>query len=345
MSPEHSHRDDHGHHHGHDHGHGHERGAVARAAEAQARGETSGHGHAHAGHSHAPADFGRAFLIGIVLNTAFVVVEGVYGALSHSLSLVADAGHNLGDVAGLALAWAAAWLGRRPPTPGRTYGLRRSSVLAALANAILLLVAIGAIAWEAVLRLLHPEPVAPLTVIVVAAIGIAVNGVTAWLFMAGRHGDLNIRGAYLHMAADAAVSLGVVVAGVLMLGTGALWIDPLVSLLVCGVILVGTWGLLRDALRLALDAVPPGIDAGAVRTWLAGLPGVTAVHDLHIWGMSTTETALTVHLVMPAAGPHDALLASIGQELAAHFHIGHATVQIESGDAAHPCRLEGEAVV
>ena len=294
------------------------------------------HDHGH-GHSHAPANFGRAFAIGIALNITFVVIEAVYGRLSNSLALVADAGHNLSDVLGLVLAWGASVLARRHPTLRRTYGLRRSSILAALLNAVVLLVAVGGIAWEALRRFGNPEPTAGGTVIVVAAIGIAVNGGTALLFMAGRKGDLNIRGAFLHMAADAGVSLGVVLAGLAILATGRAWLDPAVSLAIVVVIVVGTWGLLRDSVNLALDAVPEGIDMAAVQGYLGSLPAVVEVHDLHVWGMSTTETALTAHLVMPDTTCDDATLSRICGELHDRFGIEHTTLQVESGDPAHPC--------
>ena len=298
--------------------------------------DSTSHSHSHA-HSHAPRDFGRAFAIGIALNLGFVIVEAIYGAMAHSLSLLADAGHNFGDVLGLVLAWIASVLVRRLPTPRRTYGLRRSSILAALLNAVVLLIAIGGIAWEAMLRLRHPEPVANGIVMVVAAIGIAINGFSAWLFMAGRKDDLNIRGAFLHMLADAMVSLGVVLAAVAMVYTGWTWLDPLVSLVIVVVIAFGTWGLLRESLDLALDAVPRSIDPQAVETYLTSLPGIVAVHDLHIWGMSTTDAALTVHLVKPDASIDDALLSRINHDLQHRFGIGHVTVQFEHGDAAHPC--------
>lgn len=296
------------------------------------------HDHAH-GHSHAPANFGRAFAIGIALNTGFVVIEATFGILSHSLALVADAGHNLSDILGLVLAWGASILVRRAPTPRRTYGLRRSSILAALANAAFLLVAIGAIAWEALGRFRHPEPVAGGTVIGVALVGIAINTATALLFMAGRKDDLNIRDAFLHMATDAGVSLGVVLAGVAILFTGWQWLDPVVRLAIVLVVLVGTWGLLRDSVNLALDAVPENIDTAVVSTYLAALPEVTEVHDLHIWAMSTTETALTAHRVIPAGQHGDALLARTCTELHDRFGIEHATLQIEHGDPAHQCVL------
>ncbi len=295
------------------------------------------HAHHQHGHEHAQTDFGRAFAIGIALNLGFVIVEAIYGWIAHSLALLADAGHNLSDVLGLVLAWGASILVRRLPSQRRTYGLRRSSILVSLFNAFLLLFAIGAIALEAIGRLAHPQPVASGIVMAVAAIGIAINGITAWLFMAGRKGDVNIRGAFLHMASDAAVSLGVVLAALAMRYTGWLWLDPVVSLAIVVVIAFGTWSLLRESLDLALDAVPDRIDPEQVESYLAGLPGVCAVHDLHIWGMSTTEAALTVHLVKPDATLDDALLACINQELHARFGIGHVTVQFELGDEAYPC--------
>ena len=291
-----------------------------------------GHGHAHAhghGHSHAPADFGRAFLIGIVLNTAFVVVEAVFGYISGSMALVADAGHNLSDVLSLIIAWGASVAAKKPPSARFTYGLKSSTILAALANAMLLLVAIGAILFETVQRLVDPAPVEGWTMVVVAGIGIVINTATALLFLKGRKDDLNIRGAFLHMAADALVSVGVVLAGVIILLTGALWVDPVTSLVIVAVIAWGTWGLARDSFKMGLHAVPDGIDEGEVRGYLSGLEGVAAVHDLHIWPMSTTETALTAHLVMPAGHPGDAFLRSIAHELEHRFRIGHATVQVE----------------
>ena len=288
--------------------------------------------HDHGGHSHAPTDFGRAFAIGIALNTGFVVIEATFGVLSNSLALVADAGHNLSDVLGLLLAWGASVLVRRAATERRTFGLRRSSILASLANAVFLLIAIGGIAWEAVHRFSRPEPVAGGTVIAVALVGIAVNATTALLFASGRKDDLNIRGAFLHMAADAVVSLGVVIAGLLILVTGWSWLDPVVSLAIAAVILIGTWGLLRDSANLALDAVPDGVDIAAVRAYLAAMPGVIAVRDLHVWAMSTTETALTAHLTIPTVEDHDALLMEMAHELDEHFGIEHVTVQIETSD-------------
>ena len=293
----------------------------------------AGHQHGPGGHHHAPASFGRAFAIGIALNIAYVVGEAVYGVLAHSLSLLADAGHNLGDVLGLATAWLAEVLGRRLPSSRFTYGLRRSSILSALSNAIVLLVVTGGIAWEAVRRLITPEPVAGNIVMIVAAIGILVNGGTALLFASGRKGDLNIRGAFLHMASDALMALAVVVAGAAIWFTGWLWIDPLISLLVAGVIVAGTWSLLRGSLDLALDAVPPGIDCAAVESFLRQLPGVTDLHDLHIWGMSTTETALTAHLIRPDLPTDDGLLQRAAADLRRRFGIGHATFQVEHGQS------------
>lgn len=303
------------------------------------------HGHAHGpGHVHAPAGFGKAFAIGIGLNSAFVVVEAGYGFASGSIALVADAGHNLSDVLGLMAAWTAAVLSKRAPSPRFTYGLRGSSILAALFNAVFLLVAVGAIGWQAILRLLDPEPVASVTVMAVAAIGIAINGVTAWLFASGRKGDLNIRGAYLHMMADAAISAGVVVAGLVILLTGWLWLDPAVSLVISAVIMAGTWGLLRDSMAMSLDAVPRGIDPGAVRGYLERCAGVVQVHDLHIWPMSTTEVALTCHMVIPAGSPGDAYLMDVARRLKHDFGIEHVTLQIET-DPDSRCALAPDHVV
>lgn len=296
-------------------------------------------------HSHAPGGFGRAFAVGVGLNLAFVMLEAVFGVLAHSVALLADAGHNLSDVLGLSLAWGATYLGQRQPTKRHTYGLRRSSILAALLNAGLLLVAIGAIAWEAIGRLAHPQPVASGTVIWVASVGIGINGLTASLFWAGRKRDLNLRGAFLHLAADAAVSAGVVLAGLVMHATGWLRLDPAVSLLIVVVIAIGTWGLLRESLNLALDAVPQHIESAAVEHYLVGLPGVRAVHDLHIWAMSTTEAALTAHLVKPDAVVDDALLTQLGKDLQDRFRIEHTTIQLERGDGAEPCEQAPDHVV
>lgn len=315
-------------HHGHDHAHHH---------------DEHRHGHGHGGHSHAPKDFGRAFAIGIALNVGFVVIEAGYGWASNSMALVADAGHNLSDVLGLAAAWIASVLVKRRPSARFTYGLRGSSILAALFNAVFLLIATGAIMLEAVQRFLDPAPVAGVTVMVVAGIGIAVNGFTAWLFASGGRTDINIRGAYLHMLADAAVSAGVVVAGLVILATGFDWIDPVVSLVIAGLIVWATWDLLRDSLGMALLAVPPGIDPAAVRATLEGRPGVSALHDLHIWPMSTTEVALTAHLVMEDGDLPDRFLRETADELRNAFGIAHATLQIErvgNPDCTLPAQCE-----
>lgn len=303
------------------------------------------HHHGGHGHSHVPASFGRAFAIGTSLNLGYVVMQAGFGLYAHSLSLLADAGHNFSDVIGLVLAWWASRLVKTQPTARHTYGLGRSSILAALANAGFLLVAVGGISWEAMRRLAHPAPVEGVTIIWVAGLGVLVNAVTALLFMRGQKDDLNIRGAFLHMAADAVVSLGVVLAGAAILFTGWRWLDPAVSLVVNGVIVLGTWGLLKDSLNLALDAVPEGIDTAKVRTYLAAQTGVTAVHDLHIWALSTTQTALTVHLVTPDGQINDALLAQLNEGLREEFKITHATIQLETGDEAHPCHLAPEHVI
>jgi cobalt-zinc-cadmium efflux system protein len=295
-----------------------------------------GHSHDHAGHSHAPDNFGWAFAIGAALNTAFVIAELIFGYAANSLALISDALHNLSDVIALLLAWGAAWLAQKQPTQRHTYGYRRASILAALFNAGLLLVAVGGIVVEAINRLAEPAPVAGLTVILVAALGVVINGGTALLFMRGRHGDLNIRGAYLHMAADAAVSLGVVVAALVIMATGWLWVDPAISLVISAVVLASGWALMRDSVNLALDAVPKGIELAAVRDYLGGLEGVLEVHDLHIWAMSTNETALTVHLVRPG-GHDDAFLHHVCEGLSHRFNIHHATLQIEASSAT--CKL------
>ena len=329
MAHDHDH-DEHHHHPTGDDGHDH---------------DEHDHHHGGLGHSHAPKDFDRAFAIGTALNFGFVLVQVVFGLWAHSLALLADAGHNLGDVFGLLLAWWASHLVKTRPTERRTYGLGRSSILAALANAVFLLVACGGITWEAVRRFGDPTPVAGSTVIWVAAVGIAINTATALLFMAGRKGDLNVKGAFMHMAADAAVSAGVVVAGFAILYTGWHWLDPVTSLVINAIIVWSTWGLLRDSTNLALDAVPVGIDTAKVRRYLESLPSVVAVHDLHIWGLSTTQNALTVHLVKLDAEIDDGLLARACGELRTKFGIAHATIQLERGDAEHPCLLASEHVV
>jgi cobalt-zinc-cadmium efflux system protein len=304
--------------------------------------------HAH-DHEHderpAGAGYGTAFAVGLALNLGFVAIEAGFGFLANSVALIADAGHNLGDALGLAIAWGASILARLEPSHRFTYGLRSSSILAALFNAVVLLIAVGAIAVEAVDRLMAPIAVASRTVMVVAAAGIAVNGVSALLFRRGRRGDLNIRAAFQRMLADAAVSLGVVLAGAVILVTGWLWLDPAASLVVAAVIIFGSWRLLRDAVNLALHGVPAGIDADAVRRHLGTLAGVAQVHDLHIWPMSTTETALTCHLIMPMGHPGDEMLAALAHELQARFAIDHATIQVETGDPDHPCKLVPDHVV
>jgi cobalt-zinc-cadmium efflux system protein len=301
------------------------------------------HSHGPAGHSHAPASFGSAFAIGITLNLGFVILEVIYGIFAHSLALVADAGHNLGDVLGLVLAWGATFLARTAPTERRTYGLRSSSILAALFNAIFLFITVGAITWEAIRRFGDPAAVEARTVIWVALIGIVINTATALMFMSGRKRDLNIRAAFLHMAADAGVSLGVVVAGLLIVTTGWLWIDPVISLAIAVVITWGTWGLLRDSVNLALHAVPHGIVVAEVRQYLSSLPHVTEVHDLHVWPMSTTETALTAHLVRDVDDCDCALLDRAARELHLKFEIQHSTLQFETAD--HQCHLAPEEKV
>ncbi len=294
-------------------------------------------GHHHSHHGDGAGGYGRAFAIGVLLNSAFVLIEAAFGLLSGSMALLADAGHNLSDVLGLLIAWGAAVMAARPANARFTYGYKASSMLAALANAGLLLIATGAILFETIDRLFEPQPVPGLTMIVVAGVGIAINGATALLFARGRKSDINVRGAFLHMAADALVSLGVVIAGALILWTGAWWVDPVASLLIVVVIGVGTWGLLRDSVKMALLAVPDSIHEREVRAYLAGLPGVTAVHDLHIWPMSSSETALTAHLVMPGGHRGDGFLHVVSKELEQRFHIGHATVQIETGAHADRC--------
>ena len=297
-------------------------------------GHSHAHGHGHGGHAHTPANFDRAFAIGIGLNIAYVVAESSAGLWTGSVALLADAGHNLSDVLGLAVAWGGATLARTPPSKRFTYGLKGSTILAALTNALLLLVALGAITLEAAQRFGDPAPVAGLTVSMVAGGGILVNAITAWLFARGRHGDVNIRGAYLHMLADALVSVGVVFAGIVIWASGIAWIDPLVSLIIVAVIFVQTWGLLRETVEMTLAAVPRGIDFDAVEAALSALPGVARCHDLHIWPMSTTEPVLTAHLVMPGGPPGDAFLASARAMLRDRFAIGHATLQVEQDAAA-----------
>jgi cobalt-zinc-cadmium efflux system protein len=333
MAEPHDHRHDHTHDdhqdHGDDHGHGHDHG----------------HGqHHHHHHIPGPGDHTLAFAVGVGLNTAFVVAEVVAGLWAGSLALLADAGHNLSDVLALVLAWGASSLAKRAPEGQRTYGLRKGTILASLANAVLLLVAVGAIVAESIRRLGHPGDVQTGTVMLIAGLGILINGVTAAFFFRGSHGDLNLRGAFLHMAADAAVSAAVVVGALIMAKTGLAWIDPVLGLGISAVIVIGSWALLKESMDLALDAAPKEIDVAEVRGWLAGQPGVTEVHDLHIWAMSTTETALTAHVVRPQNGDADQFLHALADGLAQRFAIGHATVQVETSHA-QACRLAPAEVV
>jgi cobalt-zinc-cadmium efflux system protein len=313
------------------------------------RGNLMAHAHHHNSgdhgrhHDHAPANFDKAYIIGITLNTAFVILEAVYGIIGHSLALFADAGHNLSDVLALVLAWIASLLSKKRPTVKRTYGFRRSSILAALFNAVFLLVAIGAIAWQAISRFTDPTPVTGHTVILVAAVGIAINAATAFLFMSGRKSDINVRGAYLHMAADALVSVGVVIAGIIISFTNWLWLDPAASLVIVLVIFVSTWRLLIDSFNMALDVAPDSIDVATVKAYLASLPSVTEVHDLHIWAMSTTEVALTVHLVMKDLAKQDDVIKRASKELHDKYGIEHPTIQVENGTYA--CNLAPDEMV
>ncbi|MYN43699.1 cation diffusion facilitator family transporter [Pseudoduganella sp. FT93W] len=345
-----SHHHDHEHDHAHEHGHQHGSAPAAQGGKAPhthggsgcSHGHSHGHGHDHGHHHHHgdPNTMGRAFAIAILLNSVFVAIEFGYGFLANSTALMADAGHNLSDVLGLMLAWGAAILAKRLPNGRYTYGLRSSSMLAALFNAMLLMVACGGIAWEAVQQLIHPDPVGGLTVSVVAGVGILINGFSAWLFMAGSKDDVNIRGAYLHMAADAAISLGVLVAGVIVMYTGWNWLDPLVSMLIVGFIVYSTWALLKQSLRMVMAAVPDHIEGEEIAAFLSAQPGVSAVQDLHIWAMSTTETALTVQLVTPQGHPGDAALDDISRQLREEYSIHHATLQVRLGDSSASCSLQ-----
>lgn len=295
---------------------------------------THAHGHAH---SHAPATYDRAFAIGIALNVSYAIVEAIAGWWLNSLALIADAGHNFSDVIGLLLAWFAVWLSRKQPSAAHSYGLGRSSILAALANAVLLLVAVVVIVWEAVDRISSPHTFATTPVMLIATVGIAINGFTAWLFMRGSKTDLNVRGAYLHMVADAAVSAGVVVSALVVGFTAWYWLDSAVSIVIAIVIAWGTWGLLSNSLRLSLDGVPAHIDAKAIEAFFTAEPEVSELHDLHIWALSTEAVALTAHVVCPKGHPGDAWLARVSEALHEQFDIDHATIQIETGemDCAH----------
>jgi len=291
----------------------------------------------HHHHHHAKPDFNRAFAVGVVLNITFVVIEVVFGVIADSLALITDAGHNLSDVMGLLLAWGASYLAGKQPSLRRTYGYSRATILASMLSGLLLLAAVVVISWEAINRFLTPAEPAGQTIMIVAGVGVVINAVTAWFFVSGKDHDLNIRGAYLHMAADALVSLGVVVSGFVIWKFGLKWFDPLSSLLIAVVIFWSTWGLLRDSLNLAIDAVPRDLDPGEVRQWLSDQPGVEGMHDLHIWPMSTTDTALTAHLLMPVPPPDDEFLHDLAQQLHERFKISHATFQIERGNHEHPC--------
>ena len=322
--------DDHGHAHGHDdhdHDHDHDHGD-----------HDHHHGHGHHHHHHAPGDFGdKRYLIGIGLNLAIVVAEAVAGVLSNSTALFADASHNMSDVLGLALAGGAAWLAAKPSTARRTYGFGKATVFSALINGLLLVFASGAIVWEAVHRLAHPEPVKGVLVMVTAGLGVVINGATALMFMRGREGDANVRAAFMHMAADAVISVGVIVAGLLVAFTGAQWIDPLASIVIVLVILWGTFDLLKDAADMALDAAPRGVDVKAIETYLAAQPGVAGVHDLHVWSMGAASSAMTAHLLMPEIADNDAFLERLCEAMDKKFDVDHATFQIERGGfACHP---------
>ncbi len=292
-------------------------------------------------HNHSNSDnHNKAFGFGIALNIIYIVVEVIFGLLVSSMALIADAGHNLSDVLGLLLAWGATFLARTLPTKKRTYGLRKSTILAALFNALILLIAVGAISIEAIRRLITPQQVQGSTMMIVAGIGVLINAVTAYLFVKGKEKDINIRGAYLHMAADAGVSAGVVIAGLLISLTGWLWLDPVISVVIVLVITIGTWDLLRDSFLMSVDAVPKGISLKEVEAHLKKIPGVAEIHDLHIWAMSTTETALTVHLVMPDSNPGDYFLKEICGDLQERFGIEHSTIQVEKDAQGANCSAD-----
>ncbi len=292
---------------------------------------------AHHHHHHATPDYNRAFAIGVALNVSFVIIEVFYGVMANSLALITDAGHNLSDVMGLLLAWGANYLAQKQPSLRRTYGYSRATILASMFSGLLLLAAVVVISWEAINRFFTPSEPVGQTIMMVAGIGVVINAVTAWLFVSGKDHDLNIRGAYLHMAADALVSLGVVISGFVIWKFGLNWFDPMSSLLIALVIFWSTWGLLRDSLNLSIDAVPPGMDPTEVRDWLSAQPGVEGMHDLHIWPISTTQTALTAHLLMSEPPEDDDFLHHLASQLQEKFKISHATIQIERGDGNHPC--------
>ncbi len=290
-------------------------------------------------HKHEKRNYNRAFMIGVILNIIFILIEAGYGIVAGSLALIADAGHNLSDVLSLLLAWGASLLAAKRPTQKRTYGFRRVTILASLLSALFLLVALGGIAWESIVRLFNPEPVKGMIIIIVAAIGVVVNSITALLFISGKEHDLNIKGAYLHMAADAGVSLGVVIAGMAIMITGWLWLDPAISIFIVMIVLMGTWGLLRNAINLSIDAVPEGIDISEIKDYLTSLKNVSCTHDLHVWALSTTETALTAHLVITQDSMDDNFLIEIQQYLHDQFGIQHSTIQIEKETSQNNCQL------
>ncbi len=358
----HSHQHDHGHEHeDHDHeshgpeahGEAHDHEAHDREAHGhdQSRRPRREHGHDHHdhghhhGHAHGPISNGRAFALGIGLNLAFVVIEVVYGVVAHSVALLADAGHNFGDVLGLGLSWGATALASLKPSKRRTFGFRRSTIVASVANALILLFVTGGLTWESIRRLVAPQPTQGRTMIFVAILGCVVNASSALLFMSQGKRDLNLRSAFLHLASDAVLALGVAIAGGIILMTGWLWLDPAVSIVLAITILTGTWSLMKQSLDLMLDAVPEGIDPEQVKAFLSGLPGVVEVHDLHIWALSTTETALTAHVVMPGSSQRPAFLAEVCSALRAKFAIEHSTLQIDPEDAPAPCALAPDEVV
>jgi cobalt-zinc-cadmium efflux system protein len=297
------------------------------------------HGHSHHDHHHAPKSFNLAFALAVGLNFGFTIIEAIYAILANSMGLLADAGHNLGDVLGLLFAWGASWLLTLPATERYSYGYKRTSILAAIINALFLVATCAIIAYESIIKIMQPAPINEMMVIVVAAIGIVINGSTALLFMRGQKEDLNIKGAFLHLASDALISLGVVIAGFIVLKTGKFWIDPIVGILIVIAILISTWGLLRHSIDLILDAVPHGINRAGVTDYLMQVDGVTKIHDLHIWGLSTNEVALTAHLIVPRGNFTDALYAKINDDLLHTFKIHHVTIQVETGEGI-PCSQE-----
>ena len=344
MAKAHDHHDHHDHDH-HDHGDAHDHDPGDHKHGAHKHGHGHGHSHSHGHHHHhVPTDMGRAFAIGVTLNAAFVLIEVGAGFWSGSMALLADAGHNLSDVLALLMAWGATVLARRAPTSRRTYGLRKGTILASLGNAVFLLLAIGGIVSESIHRLTQPGAVATTAVMITAGVGILINGGTALLFMRGSQDDINVRGAFLHMASDAVISLVVVIGAGIIALTGLQWIDPVLSLGIAVVIVAGTWGLLRDSVNLALDGAPREIDVAEVRAWLGAQPGVQEIHDLHIWAMSTTETALTAHVIRPANDDADQFLHATCEALSTRFNIGHSTLQVET-DSENACRLAPAGVV